>query len=74
MFGAVKANWETHKWWDGKKGMGKSGLRREWVKLLSPYTVDPRCIVCRHPPPPGCETLRAGETFNSPEMEAHYPQ
>lgn len=49
--------------------MGRVGLRREGVKPFPPATAQ-----VHHVSPPGCESLHAGETFNSLEMEAHYPQ
>ena len=52
-----------------QSSVGRIGLRREGVKLLPPARAQ-----VHHVSPPGCESLHAGETFNSLEMEAHYPQ
>lgn len=65
-----KKNWEKHLWevrW--KHEVKEQELSREGVKLLSVAwaQVQPAS-------PPGCDSLHAGKTFNSLEMEAHYPQ
>lgn len=44
-------------------------MNRDWVKLLSQASAQ---VHMSHPS--GCESLRAGETFNSLEMEAHDPR